>query len=134
MSVNVFSQKNNISALRAQESNITVSGNLIFSGNRAFDGTAFVLISGSILTSVENSHIYFLNNHATNTGGVFYITNDSMYLIMYHDDEYYSRSTCFLNTEGSRSQTRFTFVNNSAVKGGDVLYGGHVAFGLDGVV
>ena len=123
--------RNHISAIGAYASNITVSGDLMFSNNIAFTGTAFILIQDSILTPAENSHIYFQNNHATNSGGVFYITSNTIYLIRYLSG-YYLRSTCFLNTEESRSQTVFTFANTSAGKGGDILYGGHVAFGLDG--
>ena len=125
---------NNVSSVRALASNITVSGDLTFSSNRAFAGTAFVLVYDSILASTENTHIYFLNNHATNTGGVFYIVKNNMHPLMYLG-VLLSRSTCFLNTEGSRFQTRFTFLNNSAEKGGDILYGGEMALilGLDGI-
>ena len=115
--------------IEAHASNITVSGNLTFSNNKALAATAFILIQESTLISTENSHIYFLDNRAT-VGGVFYITSSNMYLVGCIDG-YYSRSTCFLNTEGTRFQTRFTFSNNSATKGGDILYEGHVAFGLD---
>ena len=80
------------------------------------------------MSITDNSHIYFLNNHATNSGGVFYITSNSIHL----DAQYLSRSTCFLNIEGSRYQKRLIFVNNSAGKGGDILYGGHVPLGIDG--
>ena len=122
--------RNNISAVVAHASNITVCGGLTFSNNTAFAGTAFILIKDSILTSAENSHIYFLNNHAVNIGGVFYITSNSMY--MYPRLGFYQINTCFLNIEGSRFQSRFAFANNSAGIGGDILYGGQVAFGLDG--
>ena len=64
--------RNSISAMAAYASNITVSGDLTFYNNTAVAGTAFILIQNSILNSAENSHIYFLNNHATNTGGVFF--------------------------------------------------------------
>ena len=37
-----------------------------------------------------------------------------------------------MHVEGSRSHARFTFINNTAGKGGDVLYGGLVALGYDG--
>ena len=125
-------RRNNISAIKAYDSTITVSGDLTFSNNRAFAGTAFALIYGSVLNSIENSHIYFLNNHATNIGGVFYLATNIIHMILYNSDEYYPQNTCFLRTQGKRSQTRFTFANNSAGKGGDILYGGQVAFGLDG--
>ena len=38
----------------------------------------------------------------------------------------------FVLVEGSRSYAQLTFINNTAGKGGDVLYGGLVALGYDG--
>ena len=43
-----------------------------------------------------------------------------------------SETKCFVRVEGNRSHTRLTFINNTAEKGGDVLYGGLVALGWDG--
>ena len=43
-----------------------------------------------------------------------------------------SRTECFVHVEGSRSHARLTFINNTAGKGGDVLYGGLLALGYDG--
>ena len=119
--------RNLVSAVRAYASNITLSGDLVFSGNKAIAGTAFVLLHNSILIFVENSHTYFTNNHAINNGGVFYIVNNP-----YFGGLNYAEPFCFLKTEGKRSQIWLTFVNNSAGKGGDILYGGDVALGLDG--
>ena len=119
--------RNSVSAVRAYASNITMSGDLVFSGNKAIAGTAFVLLHNSILIFVENSHTYFTNNHAINIGGVFYIVNNP-----YFGELDYAEPFCFLKTEGRRSQIWLTFVNNSAGKGGDILYGGDVALGLDG--
>ena len=42
------------------------------------------------------------------------------------------RTDCFVCVEGSRSHAQLTFTNNTAGKGGDVLYGGLVALGYDG--
>ena len=66
-------KQNHISALRAHESNIKLSGNVMFSNNTALSGTAFILVQGSIINLVKNSNVKFKNNYATNTGGVFYI-------------------------------------------------------------
>ena len=119
-------KQNHISAVRAHASNVTLSGNLIFSDNTAISGAAFILVQGSIIILLENSYIHFENNYATNTGGVFYISsNDYVYL----GDTFYNR-TCFLHTK-DRSECRFHFVNNSAGVGGDILYGGQVMFSLD---
>ncbi len=38
--------------------------------------------------------------------------------------------TCFFIVLGGTSHTRFTFANNSAGSGGDILYGGLVALGM----
>ena len=131
---------NSISAVKAYASNITSAGDLILSNNRANAGTAFILVQKSILRLAENSHIHFSNNRAINVGGIFYIT-DNMNKLKHELMTYFSftttghrmlASTCFLNVEGERSQVRMTFVNNSAGKGGDIVYGGQVALGLDG--
>ena len=121
-------KQNHISAVRAHESNITLSGNVLFSNNTAVFGTTFMLVQGSIIRLVRNTNIMFKNNYATNAGGVFYIgLNDYSYL-----GDASSHRECFLNTPVDRSQIQFTFVNNSAGLGGDILYGGQVAFALDG--
>ena len=39
---------------------------------------------------------------------------------------------CFVCVEGSRSHAQLTFINNTAGKGGDVLYGRLVVLGYDG--
>ena len=43
-----------------------------------------------------------------------------------------SKTQCFVHVEGSRSYPRLTFINNTAGKGGDILYGGLAALGYDG--
>ena len=68
---------------------ITVFDDLTVSESRAFAGTAFILTLDSILTSEENSHIYFLNNYATNIRGVFYIANNKKYLFSQNAREYH---------------------------------------------
>ena len=120
-------KQNHISAVRAHESNITLSGNVLFSNNRAVFGTAFVLVQ-SIINVVRNTNIIFKNNYATNAGGVFYIGLSGYSNL----EDASSHRTCFLSTPVDRSQIQFTFVNNSAGMGGDILYGGQVAFALDG--
>ena len=93
-----------------------------------------------ILTDYSN--IQFQNNHAVNYGGVFYIKTEELYessmslndIISYLEKGSLStsRTECFMRVEGSRSYARLTFINNTAGKGGDVLYGGLVALGYDG--
>ena len=105
---------------------------MIISNNCAVVGTAFILVQNSVLKLEENSHIHFRNNHAITNGGVFYITDNVHYIMPTKRLATLVASTCFLSVQGSRSQTRLTFSNNSAGVGGDILYGGHVSYGLDG--
>ena len=51
-------KQNDISVIRAHVSNVTLSGNLVFSNNTAILGTAFILVQGSVIESVEK--IYFV--------------------------------------------------------------------------
>jgi len=53
---------NNISAVRAMASNVTVSGDLMFSSNRAFAGTAFVNIR-QYFDFCRNSHMFYITNN-----------------------------------------------------------------------
>ncbi len=123
--------RNTISAINAVASTITVSGNLVFSDNTATAGTAFILTNSS-MTLEESSHVYCANNNAVNTGGVFYITTNEYYEVDRSHLSILPQTTCFFNVLGGISQTRFTFVNNSAGTGGDILYGGLVALGETG--
>ena len=126
--------RNNISTVKAIASNITASGVVIISNNRAIAGTAFLLVQNSILSLAKDGHIHFRNNHASNIGGVFYIADSAHYDRAIYNSRLYTlvANTCFFNTKGSRTQTRLIFSNNSAGEGGDILYGGHVMFSLDG--
>ena len=66
---------NRITCIKAIASSITLSGNLTFSNNSAYTGSAFILVDNSIVILTENCRVHFINNHATNTGGVFSISN-----------------------------------------------------------
>ena len=133
---------NNISSIKAFSSNVVLSGQVIFSNNRAFAGTAFIFARNSTLIITNNSQVSFLTNRAINYGGVFYVATEEFYdrsttpqdmVLRYNNRGSLITSTthCFARVEGSRNETRLIFVNNTAGKGGDVLYGGLVALGYD---
>ena len=133
---------NRITGIKAITSNITLSGNLTFSNNSAYTGSAFILVDNSILILTENCRVHFINNHATNTGGVFSISNTQRFKIIIPcfrlndviscKDYVLPISICFLRTQMDNSSTQnFIFSNNSAGKGGDIVYGGHVAYGFN---
>ena len=130
---------NRITGIKAIASSITLSGNLTFSNNSAYTGSAFILVDNSILILTENCRVHFINNHATNTGGVFSISNTQKLKTIYICNNGYScivsvipTSTCFLRTQMDNSSSQhFIFSNNSAGKGGEIVYGGHVAYGFN---
>ena len=133
---------NSISSIKAIRSNVTMSGKVLFHNNTASSGTCLIFAKRSLLIITEYSNIYFQNNHAINYGGVFTITTEELYessmslqdIVIYFQisSVISSRTECFVHVEGSRSHTQLTFINNTAGRGGDVLYGGLVALGYDG--
>ena len=125
---------NNMSSIKAFASNLTVSGNLTFSDNTAVSGTAFIFAENSVMYLEDKAHISFASNHATDKGGVFHIATDVHYEVGYFNYNYspLSKTTCFISITGNHSEKQLYFANNSANNGGDILYGGQVALGLDG--
>ena len=123
-----------VSAVKAYASNISAFGDVIISNNTAITGAAFIFVQNSTLKLEENAHIQIMNNHAINTGGAFYIISEQRYYVISTPSSVslVAHYLCFFKTEGSRSQRKFTFENNTAGKGGDILYGGHVEYGWDG--
>ena len=123
--------KNHITAIWAQKSNVTFLGEVIFSNNTAYTGSALILTQDSILNVVENSLVIFSDNRVTFTGGVFVVSAGVTYHVKYYfphgglygDTIYSLRSVCFIHTEGNKNQPHFIFSNNSAGIGGDILYG-----------
>ena len=140
--------RNKISSIKTIGSNITMSCEVLFHNNTATLGTVLISAKNSLLITTDYSNIDFQNNHAINYGGVFYITTEESYeasmslqdIIQSSQSQknkvdgslIISRTECFVRVEGSRSHARLTFINNTAGKGGDVLYGGLVALGYDG--
>ena len=139
--------RNTISFIKAFDSQITFSGEITFSHNRALAGTALIFARNNTLILTQNCKVFFIKNHASNWGGVIYIHTEEFYVgsvtlrtIFEKDFMQLSSSNymavsiteCFIHVRGRRSDTRLVFVNNTAGKGGDVLYGGLVALGWDG--
>ena len=134
--------RNNITSIRAIGSTITVRGDIIFANNQALVGVALHFSLSSVLVISETSSVIFENNYAINYGGAVYIDTEERYgrSVYYREIldvlEVFLVTTstrCFIHVEGDRSQlARLIFVNNTAGRGGDVVYGGLVALGYDG--
>ena len=132
---------NRISSISSKSSNITVEQNLLFENISAISGAAFI-VSRSVLIISELSNVVFCDNVASEYGGVFYIVDDELAEISIELGDLVNSGTssfitygsqCFIQMNGTRSDTaHLTFINNTAVEGGDVVYGGLVASGYDG--
>ena len=135
---------NSISAVTAIGSTIRIEESVLFYNIAAISGAAFIFSKSSMLLLPENSHIVFKNNRVRHYGAGFYIiteefsdTSTSIKQIIkttVNDLKTFIslRTYCFLHVLRSRSKTRLTFINNTAERGGDVVYGGLVASGYDG--
>ena len=131
--------RNSVSSVNAVDSTIRVIGKAIFSDNIALSGTAFIFERKSKLIISDDSYMIFQNNHASHYGGVLNVRTEETYdTSIYLEDiktlnpKMISKTECFVHVEGIRLDTRLIFMNNTAGKGGDILYGGLVALGYDG--
>ena len=126
---------NEISGVKLFGSNVTLSGQLSFINNTAPSGTAFILSKDSSLRLSREGHTIFANNRATNTGGVFYIATNMHYVVEYVDNRatvVVVGTSCFIEVLGKGELELFTFSNNTAGYGGDLIFGGLIANGWDG--
>ena len=92
---------------------------LLSKSNTANKGGAIHVESGSTMKLAQNASVFFVDNHANLYGGAIYLRS--------RDDSYRcdaSHPECFLQLDQYDShKTVLKFMNNSAVKGGDVMYG-----------
>ena len=113
---------NNSTAIDADQSNITFSGNVIFQGNRAWQAGALSLGS-TYMTIAEDAIVVFSNNYAIHFGGAIFINNPIFYL---QNDKSSVLTFCFyqpLHSNYKFGNAKIGFYNNSAGKGGDHIYG-----------
>ena len=117
-----FSQ-NTMTSLKAVASNFTVSDSLTFTNNTAPIGAAMILQEKSKMKLLDNSSLLFTGNHATSVGGAIYVDTNAFYVSKDSSGVALS-SECIFQTDGTVSEKRLVFENNSAESGGNVVYGG----------
>ena len=118
--------ENNVTALKLVSSRIVFSGNLSFVRNRGYIGAAILLAQNSVITLEENAVVLFKENFALFAGGAIYIAYNK-YFRLPNNDEYgplVTRATCFLHVNDTNNSVRLLFESNTALHGGDILYGG----------
>ena len=120
--------RNSISSVKAIGSSLTLRGNISFVNNTAISGTAFLLVHKSRMCISKDTYVNFNSNLATNTGGVLYIDT---YMVYFNSANAIIPATeCFIDVDpDSRHEKRLSFTNNTAGKGGGIIYGGQIALG-----
>ena len=110
--------------ISAFSSNITLVGSITFANNTGIKGGAMALYS-STLNIARNTSVYFYNNTAKEVGGAIYVANgDSNYYSIEPDFNYLYIPCFYQLLDFNEKQTyNMKFANNSAVKGGDNIYG-----------
>ena len=105
-----------------RDSKIVFSENvsMLFSGNRGEQGGAISLYSKSSLIIKSSSYLYFLRNQALKGGAIF--IDDSAYV---EKHQLAIQSSCDFN-----KQCKIIFKDNTAVLGGNNIYGGWVDWSI----
>ena len=103
--------------IRSHNSIINFASNVIFDGNRADTGGAMTIRGSTKL--IFNSEVYFIRNHANKTGGAIQV-DDPTTCSDYFMNPY------FLLVNTSTENVPLVFVDNTAEKVGNVLFGGQV--------
>ena len=85
------------------------------------DGGGILLSGNSHLTTSNGGHVSFINNTARRYGGAIYSTDNDYTSLRYTDN---SRSDKNYTDQCTVYNLSATFINNSAAKAGDNLYGG----------
>ena len=105
------------SAVVSYSSFIIFAGIVEFSNNTGETGGALNL-RGSRIKIMENANVSFLNNSASEFGGAIFVDNADLYV----SSEGYN-SFCFYSIERVDSNYSLKFIDNTAEKGGDHIYG-----------
>ena len=120
--------RNKQSVINARASDVILSGNVVFSNNSSPSGAVIIISKESNVTLEENCRVVFEGNRAVSSGGAIYIvTGEDVF------EQVLKGRWCFLHVKGNRFHPQMWFSGNWAGKAGDVLYGGHLAIGYNGI-
>jgi hypothetical protein len=112
-------------AIMLFSSTLTIMGHVSFQNNRGYQGGALMLV-GTVMNIAREAYFLFQENHAENTGGAIFVVHPQM-MINLHG--FYS--SCFYQLLGYDENSTYSikFINNSAAKGGDHIYGASLKSG-----
>ena len=103
-----------------QGSYLQFSGTIVFRNNTGYDGGAMSFTVGSYVAVSKNTNVIFENNTAENAGGAVFVNQDNTYCFFRqtHGDPF----NCLHHLPFNLS-----FINNTALKGGDAIYGAGIS-------
>ena len=107
-------------AIMLFSSTLTTVGHVRFHNNKGYQGGALMLI-GTVMNIAREANLLFQENYAEDTGGAIFVVHPQM---MINAHSYIS--SCFyqlLDYDTDSVNYKVNFMNNSAAKGGDHIYG-----------
>ena len=96
-------------------STLHLSGDIVFRNNTGYDGGAMRLTGGSYIYISNDTYVMFENNAAENAGGAVFVDQNTVYC--FFRESYRDSCNC------ERLNFNLSFINNTAQKGGDAIYG-----------
>lgn len=119
---------NNSTVLSIVDSNVVLSGQLLFSDNSAVDGGAMKFCDSSYMFIENNTSAIFQRNQAKNAGGAIFAqqrcleTNPSCFFQPLVKD--FTKLSDF----GKNIKMTLKFINNTATNSGNAIYGGSIDY------
>lgn len=118
--------ESNGTAICAYQSSFHVFHKISFINNTAYQGGAMGFYGNSSLIVHKNAHLVFINNHAKNVGGAIFV-EEKLSLSAFQFLETSTNHYCFVcfpdKTAVSDINIQFSFLNNTALRGGDAIFG-----------
>ena len=106
--------------ISADRASLQFSGTIVFRNNTGYDGGAMSFTGGSYVHISNNTNVIFQNNRAENAGGAVFVDQNTDYCFFRErreDPPYNCSSLLFA----------LSFINNTAQKGGDAIYGADIS-------
>ena len=118
--------ESNGTAICAYRSSYHVFHKMRFIKNTAYQGGAMGCYGNSSLIVHKDTHLIFIDNYATNVGGAIFV-EEKLPLSAFRFLDNFTNNDCFLwfpdKIALSEINIKFTFLNNTALRGGDAIYG-----------
>ena len=106
--------------INAVNSSLQFSGTVVFRNNTGYNGGAMSFTGGSYVYISNNTNVTFENNRAENAGGAVFVDQDTNYC--FFRERYRDSCNCSYHLPFNLS-----FINNTAQKGGDAIYGADIS-------